>query len=209
MSPPAPIEQALVAAVGQPEVTRALCEEPFAPAFASAGRRIGTAPVTTHAIVAAGLLVPAMLGADECARALLVLRTLPSVAADRQVSFVRDLVRRGETRERRAVLRVLAALPEPARFVDVAIDAYRTNIESVFHALACDNAYPAAWLPAAAFHQLVLKALFIGAPLARIDRLGERTTPELVRMVAAYASERRAAGRPVPEDAKLVTEARR
>jgi hypothetical protein len=37
-----------------------------------------------------------------------------------------------------------------------------------------------------------------------VHGLAERTTPELVRMVEAYASERRAAGRPVPDDAKLV-----
>ena len=53
-------------------------------------------------------------------------------------------------------------------------------------------------------HQMVLKALFVGAPVARIVGLAERTTDELVRMVEAYASERRAAGRPVPDDAKLI-----
>jgi len=77
-------------------------------------------------------------------------------------------------------------------------------VQTVFEAIACDNAFPARQFADAALFQMVLKALFVGAPLARVDGLRERTTPELVRMVEAYASERRAAGRPVPEDAKLV-----
>jgi hypothetical protein len=174
----------------------------FHVAFAAAGRHLGKTPIGAagaSVITAAGLLVPGELGADECARGALLL------AADPDVELVRGLVRRGELRERQAVLRVLAALPEPARFVELAIDACRTNVEGVFRAIACDNTFPSAQFSDAAFHQLVLKALFTGAPLARIHDLARRTTPELVRMVAAYASERRAAGRPVPDDAKLVT----
>jgi hypothetical protein len=124
--------------------------------------------------------------------------------AERHPAFVRDLLRRGEIRERQAVLRVLAALPEPARFVELAVDACRTNIETVFAAIACDNDYPARHFPAPAFDHMVLKALFIGAPLARIAGLASRTTGELVRMVDAYISERRAAGRPIPADVDLV-----
>jgi hypothetical protein len=174
----------------------------FDAAFAAAGRRLGKAPITDDdaaGVLAAGLRIPAGIGADECGRGALLVSAAPSV------ELVRDLVRRGELRERQAVLRVLAALPEPARFADIAVDACRTNVEGVFRAIACDNAYPAAHFTDAAFAQLVLKALFTGAPLARVVGLAERTTPELVRMVQAYASERRAAGRTVPEDAKLVT----
>jgi hypothetical protein len=50
----------------------------------------------------------------------------------------------------------------------------------------------------------VLKALFTGVPLATIDGLETRRTPDLVRMVGDYARERRAAGRPVPPDCALV-----
>jgi len=41
-------------------------------------------------------------------------------------------------------------------------------------------------------------------PLSRVERLAERITPELSRMAASYASERRAAGRPVPQDAEFL-----
>jgi hypothetical protein len=53
------------------------------------------------------------------------------------------------------------------------------------------------------YNQMVLKALFIGSPLARLVGLEERITPELVRMAEDYATERQAAGRPVPEDIPL------
>ena len=38
-----------------------------------------------------------------------------------------------------------------------------------------------------------------------VNRKVERITPELVRMAEDYAAERRAAGRPVPEDIELIT----
>jgi hypothetical protein len=55
-----------------------------------------------------------------------------------------------------------------------------------------------------AFHHLVPKFLFCEVPISRVVDLSRRVTPELRRMVEAYAAERRAAGRPVPADAALV-----
>jgi hypothetical protein len=156
----------------------------FAPAFAAAGRKLGATA--------------------DAGRGALVLALIATLEGAEHVAFVRDLIRRGDNHERQAVLRVLAALPDPARFVELAIDACRTNVQSVFEAIACDNAYPARHFPEPAFNQMVLKALFIGAPVARIVDLQARVTDELVRMVEAYASERRAAGRAIPDDAKLV-----
>lgn len=176
----------------------------FSPAFSAVGRKLGRAPI--ESADASRIRIPWAAGAglDECGRAALVLSAVSAIAPDGRVAFVRDLLRRGEVRERQAVLRVLAGLPDPARFVDLAIDAFRTNVEPVFEALACDNAYPARHFSDPPFFQLVLKALFVGAPIGRIIELRERITDELVRMVDAYASERRAAGRSVPDDAALI-----
>jgi hypothetical protein len=176
----------------------------FARAFAAAGRTLGTVQVTEAAARAIAIPWAIDTGVDECARAALVLSAVDALPADDHVTFVRDLIRRGEVRERQAVLRVLAGLPAPERFRDIAVDAFRTNVQSVFEALACDNAYPARHFSPPQFAQLVLKALFNGAPVGRIHDLASRIDDELVRMVEAYASERRAAGRPVPEDAKLI-----
>ncbi len=202
------ITEALVAAVpegpGRAWLVEQVGRAAFAPAFAAAGRKLGRAEISAGAaaaICAAGLRWP-VTGADECGRAALVLGAIDGVPDP--VGFVRDLVRRGELGERQAVLRVLAALPAPARFVDVAIDACRSNVATVFAAIACDNDYPARELPAPAFHQLVIKALFTGAPVARIAGLAARVDDELIRMVDAFISERRAAGRSIPDDVALI-----
>ena len=50
----------------------------------------------------------------------------------------------------------------------------------------------------------LMKAIFNGVPLGRVVGLSGRLGPELRRMAGAYASERRAAGRPVPADVDLV-----
>jgi hypothetical protein len=51
-----------------------------------------------------------------------------------------------------------------------------------------------------------MKAIFIEVPVARIERLAERQSPELCRMLEGYRSERLAAGRPVPPDVDLLLE---
>jgi hypothetical protein len=79
-------------------------------------------------------------------------------------------------------------------------------VRTVFEAIAAENPYPARCFSDAAFHQMVLKAIFVGMPVERIEGLSERATPELARMVEGYASERRAAGRTVPEDCARVVE---
>jgi len=118
------------------------------------------------------------------------------------------LYRTGSDREQIAILRAFPFLPDQESLVPLAREASRTNDVAVFSALACDSAFPARHLPHAAFDQLVLKALFIGVPLARIRDLHARITPELRRMVADFAEERRAAGRPVPADVPPLLELR-
>ena len=164
-------------------------------AFSGAGRRLGQDPVGD---VAQRVGLPPSVGRDEVGRIALL------VAARADAALARELFRRGDVRERQAVLRALSLLPGRAAHLELAIDACRTNVVSVFEAIACDNPYPAEQFPDPAFFQMVLKALFIGAPVARIAGLAQRTTAELERMVEAFASERRAAGRAVPDDAKLV-----
>jgi hypothetical protein len=98
------------------------------------------------------------------------------------------------------VLRALSLLPRPDRFCSLATDACRSHVQPVFEAICCESRYPAACFPDLAFRQMVLKALFTGVALDRIHGLRTRIDPELIRMAHDYASERRAAGRPVPAD---------
>ncbi|HEY0708564.1 MAG TPA: EboA domain-containing protein, partial [Polyangia bacterium] len=118
---------------------------------------------------------------------------------------VGELFRMGEMREQQAVLRILPYLPKPVQYVDIAADAVRSNVVSVIEAIACENPYPADHLNDLAFNQLVMKALFNQIALGRVLGLGRRNNDELRRMVTDYASERRAAGRPVPADVSLIT----
>jgi hypothetical protein len=76
----------------------------------------------------------------------------------------------------------------------------------VFEAIACENPFPSAHFPELGMNQLVMKAIFIEVPVARIERLGERLGPELRRMLGGYKSERLAAGRPVPADVDTLLE---
>jgi hypothetical protein len=146
--------------------------------------------------------VPAWTARDA-ARAAIVLRAFLSRPEDAAVAYGQWL-RRGDQGEQESLLRMVSLLPEPAAVLSVAIDACRTNSEVVFRAIACGNPYPAAYFPDLNFNQLVLKAVFMNVPVAEIEGLAPRITSELLRMADDFAVERRAAGRPVPEDIALL-----
>jgi hypothetical protein len=179
--------------------------ETFLSLFATAGRRLGRDPVIPDAaesalLTAAGLSpFPAGLCLDECGRGALVLLALQKLGAAERVALASDLYHRGEVRERQALLRVLAYLPAPTGFRDLAVEACRTSAQSVFEAIACENPYPAAHFAEPSFNQMVLKAVFNGVALSRIAGLAKRVTTDLVRMAEDYAAERRAAAREVPD----------
>jgi len=59
-------------------------------------------------------------------------------------------------------------------------------------------------MPDLAFNHLVMKSIFNDISLSRMVGLAGRRNAELVRIVGAFVSERRAAGRPVPKDVDLI-----
>jgi hypothetical protein len=183
----------------------------FIRAFAGAGRRLGRALPDLNdeersALQSAGVVTPIDgWGLDEIGRAALLITQVAASPAEEHARLVEGLYRQGEVREQQAVLRALSCLPDPARFVDIAVGACRTHAQSVFEAIACESPYPSRYFPELNFNQMVLKAIFTGASVDRIVGLYDRITPDLVRMVEAYASERRAAGRPVPDDVDKIT----
>jgi len=185
-------------------------EERFLSIFSSAGRLLGKASVALEETDAARLEAGGIRwpidgwGLDELGRVILLGRAFRDLSPSRAAALLEACYARGDNRERQAVLRALPLLPERARFVPLAIEACRTNVLTVFCAIACENPLPAAEFPDLNFNQLVLKALFNGVALSRIVGLSKRAGPELARMAADYASERRAAGRSVPSDIDLV-----
>jgi hypothetical protein len=178
----------------------------FATAFALATRRAGRAmpapsPAEAARLDAAGLTWPvAPWGLDGLCRGALLLHAAATLAPGELEVLVEESFLGGDTRERQAVLRTLVLLPDPARFVPLAVEACRTSVQPVFEAIACENPYPARHFPESSFNQMVLKAVFIEVAVGRILGLEARITPELRRMAGDYASERRAAGRSVPAD---------
>ncbi|SEG91906.1 hypothetical protein SAMN05444920_107386 [Nonomuraea solani] len=165
-----------LAAAGRPETIRR--------SFAAAGRRTGRAPL------------PGAPGwtADEAARALL----LAALPPGRLPEEAHDLYRYGDADEKRAVLKALPLLPIGADAVPLLLDAIRTNDARLLTAALGPYA---AHLDQSAWRQAVLKCVFMGVPLAGVDRLAERADAELAAMLAAYADELAAAGRPMPGDA--------
>lgn len=109
----------------------------------------------------------------------------------------------GDASEQRSWCRGASLLPQPERFLAAMTDTCRTNILTLFEAVACENPYPAAYFPELHFNQMALKAMFNAVALARIVGLAERRNPELTRMSNDYAAERTAAGRSIPPDIDL------
>lgn len=171
--------------------------------YAAASHRIGDGPLRFPGPPASTTFLQWTL--EDAARATLVLARSghPDFVADASACY-----EQGDAREQQSWLRAVAMLPAPERFLPLAIDACRSSILPVFEAIACENPYPSLCFPELNFNQLVLKALFNGVAVARIIGLRGRLNQELSRMATDYASERRAAGRPVPPDiSHVITDA--
>ena len=178
--------------------------------FAGAGRRFGAdAPdlSTDEAQVLreSGLVEPSATGLDTLARIALLRAALAVLPPEEHLDWIREAYQKGDNRERIAVLQSLPLLSEPPRFAELALDACRTNVVQVFEAIACDNDFPHRYFPESGFNQLVMQAVFLGLPLARVQGLSPRRNPELSRMAKDFRADRQAAGRPVPPDLALVS----
>jgi hypothetical protein len=99
-----------------------------------------------------------------------------------------------------ALYRGLPLYPDPASLEPQVGEGLRSNMRSVFEAIAHRNPYPRAHFDEHRWNHMVLKALFIGSPLEPILGLDERANPELARILCDFAHERWAAGRPVPAE---------
>lgn len=140
---------------------------------------------------------------DDAARAALLL-TLATESPAQFQDVAIACYDEGDARAQQSWLRALPVLPQPERFLSIAIDASRTTNVELFEAIACENPYPARFFPDRNFNQLVMKALSNGIALSRIVGLSNRVNPDLARAAGDYAAERKAAGRSAPPDVALV-----
>lgn len=141
---------------------------------------------------------------DQAGRTL-VLLSLPAEDPGRYVETLEQVFTTADVGESVALYQSLPLLPHPEHLVERAKEGLRTNMTSVFNAVALRNPFPSERFEDGAWNQMVLKAVFVGSPLYLIQGLDERANRELARMLDDYAHERWAAGREVtPELWRLV-----
>lgn len=181
----------------------------FFGSYAGAARRFpgsvaDLAPELRERLSESGIALPEAWALADLVRALLLWHAVADSPGPQAVALCTEVFRRGDSAERAALLRALPLLPQPARFLELAIEACRSHVLEVFAAIACDNPFPAAHFPEPNFNQLAIKTLFVELPLDRVLGWRSRANAELRRMATDYAAERRAAGRPVPTDVALI-----
>lgn len=133
---------------------------------------------------------------DDAARTLLLRR-------HGDLALALELYQGGDARERCGALRALAFLPgaaTDATALPAILDAMRSANGDIFEAGVLDNAYAAVHLPQHEWRKAALKAIFVGHSIRRMMRLEQRADVELSRSLIDLADERRAAGRPVPDE---------
>lgn len=110
---------------------------------------------------------------------------------------VANLIQVADKTELETFLKFLVLLPHPEDYKMVAVDALRTNIGSVFNAIALHNPYPAAYFSESEWNQMYLKAVFIETRLQDLLEVDQRANADLARIISDYAHERWAAGRAI------------
>ncbi|MEY7972887.1 EboA domain-containing protein [Saccharomonospora xinjiangensis] len=170
--------------------------------FPSAGRRVGRAALRPD-VDPEGLVHGT---ADDRARGRLLAALASALDTDALVKEVEELYRYGDGAERRGVLRNLHVLPDEPRVVEagqrMVADALRANDTGLVAAALGE--FAAEHLDDHGWRHGVLKCLFTGVPTAAVAGLDRRGDAELLRMVADYVAERKAAGRTVPADAEAI-----
>jgi hypothetical protein len=169
-------------------------------AFAQAGRQVGRQPLGGQLPEAdeRPLAVLRFWGADDAARAALLMAFAQGRPDDLQ-PMVEELYHGGDGREKAAIVRALPLLPQPDRFIAIAADAGRATDLGLFGALAAGNAYASLHYAEREWNVLLMKVVFVGLSVNDVLGAARRRNPDLSRMALDYVSERRAAGRAVPE----------
>lgn len=137
---------------------------------------------------------PAGWSIDEAARSLFVL-SYPSADPKAYLGILDKIFETADVGESVALYQTLPLFPHQASFVDRASEGTRTNMTSVFEAVAHRNPFPAEYFEENAWNQMVLKCCFVGAHLHPIFGLEDRANANLARMLVDYAHERWAASR--------------
>ncbi len=132
----------------------------------------------------------------ELARTFMLVRILES-NFDFFEDKVRNIIGIADTSELETLLKYLVLLPNAGNFKFAAVEALRTNIATIFDAIAMNNPYPALYFNAQQWNQMYLKAAFMQRDLSQIVDVDKMANKELARIISDYAHERWAASRTI------------
>lgn len=175
--------------------------------FALVGRRLGRDPLHPKDDPT-GVLYGTV---PDAARGLLIGRLGEVLSPEDLADTLLSLYNRGDSAERRGVLRGLGTLATarpklPDAVVTAGLqlttEALRTNESGVVAAAV--GPFAAAYLDQHSWRHAVLKLVFMGISLRAVTDLRDRADGELARMAGDFAAERTAAGRPIPDDVLLL-----
>jgi len=110
---------------------------------------------------------------------------------------VANIIEVADKSELETFLKFLVLLPHPENYIVQAVEALRTNISTVFDAIALNNPYPALYFNEQQWNQMYLKAAFMQQNLNDIVQVEKRGNKELARIISDYAHERWAASREI------------
>ena len=136
---------------------------------------------------------------EQAGRTILLL-SLTAENASNYLAALDKIIGAADVGEAIAFYQSLVLLPYPEKFQLRAAEGIRSNMTSVFNAVALNNPYPAKYLDDLAWNQMVLKALFVGSPLKLIYGLERRNNQQLSQMLVDYACERLSANRTVSSE---------
>lgn len=169
--------------------------------IARARRRVGRQILgehLTHLETSIGDLPVAHWKVGDAARVVLLLSALEiNNVPD---SLVNSVFKLGSDAEQAAIVSGLSLYADDDRYLNISLEAGRTNSLELFQAVTNNTPYPAQYYDQQAFNQLVLKSLFVGVNIFNIQNLNMRINEELSRMCEDYYDERVAADRSVPAD---------
>ncbi len=186
----------------QQEITQNAQERNLFTSFSSVPRYLGKQKLelSTEELQLATELIPdwnpSHWSVDQVGRTLLIL-SFPQEHEARYIATLDKIFAAADVGELIALYQSLPLLPYPEKFTLRAAEGIRSNMTSVFNAVALHNPYPAKYLDNLAWNQMILKALFISSPLQLIYGLKQRNNYQLSQMLIDYARERLAAKRTV------------
>ena len=131
----------------------------------------------------------------ELSRVYLLQQVL--LANDTFIEATKKLIQVADKNELETFLKYLVFLPEPVNYQFAAVEALRSNIGTVFEAIAAFNPYPALYFNEQQWNQMYLKAVFIGMDLKSINHVDKRANKTLATIISDYAHERWAASRTI------------